>query len=120
MKKLIGYLKKLIYKGLEMAKVKSMTELEKMKLEAAEIVKEAKRRERQILQKIKEEEAQIFSEVGKKAVALFNKKINEDEFKSLLKKYNLLDEFDEVETKSDEKVLHDGVESEDEGTYNGL
>lgn len=68
-----------------MAKIKSMIELEKMKKEAAKKVANARRHEKQILQKIKEEENEIFAEIGRKAVALFNKNITENEFKTLLK-----------------------------------
>ena len=85
-----------------MAKIKTKSALQKMKDDAAEIVKEAKKRERQILEKIREEEKEVYAEIGKKAVALFNRKISEDDFKNFLKKHEMLDEVEEVETKNDE------------------
>ena len=84
-----------------------------MKDEAAEIVKEAKRRERQILEKIREEEKEVYAEIGKKAVALFNRRISEDDFKNFLKKHEMLDEIEEVETKNDESKNDFSFENED-------
>ena len=96
-----------------MAKIKTKSALQKMKDEAAEIVKEAKRRERQILEKIREEEKEVYAEIGKKAVALFNRRISEDDFKNFLKKHEMLDEIEEVETKNDESKNDFSFENED-------
>jgi len=100
-----------------MAKIKTKSALQKMKDEAAEIVKDAKKRERQILEKIKEEEKEVNAEIGKKAVAFFNGKITEDEFKGLLIKHEMLDE---VETKNDETENDFSSENESVGSRNGL
>ena len=98
-----------------MAKIKTKSALQKMKEEAAEIVKEAKRREKQILEKIREDEKEVHAEIGKKAIALFNGKISEDDFKSFLKKHEMLDE---VETKNDESKNDFSSENENDGMGN--
>jgi len=101
-----------------MAKIKTKSALQKMKDEAAEIVKEAKRRERQILEKIKEEEKEVYAEIGKKAIELFNKKISEDDFKSLLKKHEMLDEVEYKVEKNDKNKTDFSSENENNGTNN--
>ena len=98
-----------------MAKIKSQSEIKKLKKEAAEIVAEAKRRERKILEKIKEEEKESYAEIGKKAVALFNGKMSEDEFKNLLISYDFLEK---VEEKSDEAGTDFSSENKNNGTDN--
>lgn len=107
-----------------MAKIKTKSALQKMKEEAAEIVKEAKKRERQILEKIKEEEREVYAEIGKKAVALFNGKMSEDDFKSFLKKHEMLDEVEVEVEKSDEDKTDFSSRNENEnigmGAHNDL
>lgn len=106
-----------------MAKIKSLNEIKKLKAEAAEIVAEAKRKEKLLLQKIKEDEREAYAEIGKKAIELFNAKMSEKDFKTLLFKHGFLEK---VEDKDDEK---DDLSSENEtkkvddlsfGANNGL
>jgi len=94
--------RKIIYeKEIKMAKLKTMTDIERMKEEADKIIEEAKKKERAIREKIKQKENAIYLEIGKKAVEFFNKKIGEEELKILLEKYNMLDE---VEEKSEDET----------------
>ena len=83
-----------------MAKIKSMSEVEKLKAEAKKIVKEAKEKERVILNKIKEEENEIFSKIGKSAVDYINGKTNKEELEKVVKATGLFEEVEEEEEKN--------------------
>ena len=57
--------RKIIYeKEIKMAKLKTMTDIERMKEEADKIIEEAKKKERAIREKIKQKENAIYLEMG--------------------------------------------------------
>jgi hypothetical protein len=74
----------------------------------------AKIKTKSALQKMKEEEKEVYAEIGKKAVTLFNGKMSEDDFKSLLKKHELLDEVEDEDEKSDEDKTDFSAQSQSE------
>ena len=92
-----------------MAKIKSISELEKLKREAAKIVKDAKEKEKTILAKIKEEEKEVLAELGKKTVEFLNGKIDKDALKKVAVEFGFVEE-----------VVEDDIEDEEETKTNSI
>ena len=86
-----------------MAKIKSMSEVEKLKAEAKKIAKEAKEKERVILNKIKEKENEIFSKIGKSAVSYINGEIDKEELEKVVKATGLFEKVEEEKEEEEEK-----------------
>jgi len=102
---------KFIIRGKKMAKIKSVSELEKLKREAAKIVKEAKEKERAILAKIKEEEKEVLAELGKKTVEFFDGKIDKDALKKVAIEFGFIED-----TKENDVVSSEGTFKEETRT----
>ena len=84
-----------------MAKLKTMSQVEKLREEVKKISREAKEKERVLLAKIKEEEKEIFLQIGERAVDFINGKIDKNELENFVKSVGL---FKESEVLGEENV----------------